>query len=210
MTGRNEGRTLRTVEDAQGEICYELVRKKVKNVNLRVRPDGSVTVSANLRVSLRFTDEFVRSKAGFIRAARQRYAERAEQRREYERRQQELREQRLAAGEPVQECTREEFLARMQELSRRWYPPFRELGVPWPQIRIRKMTSRWGSCHTARGIITYSTMLAERPEKAAEYVVVHEFAHFLVPNHSARFYETVASVMPDWRERKELLRQWGP
>ncbi len=110
----------------------------------------------------------------------------------------------------MQECTREEFLARMQELSRRWYPPFRELGVPWPQIRIRKMTSRWGSCHTARGIITYSTMLAERPEKAAEYVVVHEFAHFLVPNHSARFYETVASVMPDWRERKELLRQWGP
>ncbi len=199
----NESRTLRTVEDAQGEICYELVRKKVKNINLRVRPDGSVTVSANRRVSLRFLDDFVRSKSGFIRAARQRYAEREEQ----ERKRQEQEKQRRAAGDPVQECTREEFLARMQQLSRRWYPAFQALGVPYPGIRVRKMTSRWGSCQTVRKIITYSTMLAEMPEAAVEYVVVHEFAHFLVPNHSPQFYEVVASVLPDWRERRELLKR---
>jgi predicted metal-dependent hydrolase len=37
---------------------------------------------------------------------------------------------------------------------------------------------------------------------------VHEFCHFLVPNHSARFYQCVASVLPDWHARRDEIRKY--
>ena len=38
-------------------------------------------------------------------------------------------------------------------------------------------------------------------------VALHELAHILQPDHSPAFYAVVASVMPDWQMRRELLRQ---
>lgn len=236
-----ENKTLRTVTDERGEaIVYELVRKQVKNVNLRVRPDGSVAVSASRRVTLAFLDDFVRSKADFIRRARQGCRERAEkQEKQYQTGEQlafcgrlltlrvfsrqsrqcivrragdtvelyaspdSTKEQRADA---VERWYRREAAAYLPVLCRRFYPPFEAMGVSYPELRIRKMTSRWGVCQPRNGVITLSTMLMQVPEEAAEYVVVHEFAHFLVPNHSGRFYEVVASVLPDWKRRRALLK----
>lgn len=64
---------------------------------------------------------------------------------------------------------------------------------------------RWGSCHTVKNIITLNSRLIEVPKEAVEYVVLHEFAHFLQPNHSRAFYAVVERYMPDWRERRALL-----
>ena len=44
------------------------------------------------------------------------------------------------------------------------------------------------------------------PPECIEYVVVHEFAHFFQPNHSALFYNEVAAVLPDWKDRRKKLR----
>lgn len=69
----SETKVLRTVTDARGEsVVYGLTRKLVKNINLRIRPDGSVAVSANSGVALTFLDDFVRSKGEYIRAAKER------------------------------------------------------------------------------------------------------------------------------------------
>ena len=48
------------------EICYQLERKHVKNLNLRIRKDGSVFVSANEMVPCEEIDLFVQSKASYI------------------------------------------------------------------------------------------------------------------------------------------------
>ena len=69
------------------------------------------------------------------------------------------------------------------------------------------MTSRWGSCQTVKGIITLNSKLIEKPLRCIEYVVLHEFAHFIHPNHSKEFYDFVASLMPDWKERKIELEK---
>lgn len=55
-----------------GGIEYELTRKAVKNLNLRLRPDGSVTVSIPKRVTLAEANRFVEQNADRIRQARQR------------------------------------------------------------------------------------------------------------------------------------------
>lgn len=239
----SETKTLRTVTDAQGEsIVYELTRKSVKNVNLRIRPDGSVAVSANRRVTLAFLDDFVRSKAEFIRGAQKKCRERAGGERQYVsgeqiafrgrrltlsvvfrqtrqcivRRVGEVLEmyapadstpqQRAAA---VERWYHREASAYLPELCRRWYPPFEAQGIAYPALRIRKMTSRWGVCQPKNGVVTLSTMLMQVPEEAAEYVVVHEFSHFLVQNHSERFYAAVAAVLPDWKQRRAQLWEVG-
>lgn len=87
----------------------------------------------------------------------------------------------------------------------RLYPLLSAYQIPYPQIKIRNMTSRWGSCQTRKGIVTLSTMLMEVPEQAVEYVIIHEFMHFLQPNHSAAFYQLVSEVLPDWKVRKAML-----
>lgn len=49
-----------------GDLTVELVRSRVKNVNLRVRRDGSVRVSAPSRVPLAEIERFVASKRDWI------------------------------------------------------------------------------------------------------------------------------------------------
>lgn len=85
------------------------------------------------------------------------------------------------------------------------YPFFKPMGVQYPQIKFRKMKSRWGSCNYVKGIITLNTTLAAYQVEAVEYVVMHEFAHFIVQNHSKDFYAVVERFMPDWKRRKGML-----
>ena len=80
----------------------------------------------------------------------------------------------------------------------------------WPQIKVRSMVSRWGSCQPKKKIVTFSRQLGETPPVCMEYVAVHEFCHFIQPNHSAAFHQLMTELMPDWRQRKQLLnsRAW--
>lgn len=97
----------------------------------------------------------------------------------------------------------------IEALCRQVYPAFERLGVAWPEIRIRSMVSRWGSCQPANGVLTFARQLAEVPESCAEYVVVHEFAHFIHPDHSPAFHAFLSEMMPDWKERRNLLNTRG-
>lgn len=98
------------------------------------------------------------------------------------------------------EC-RQVFSEVIQQL----YPMFQKYGVNMPALRIRTMKTRWGSCSPSRGIITLNKKLLEAPRNCIEYVVLHEFCHFIHPNHSKQFYSFVAMLMPDWKERKTQL-----
>ena len=57
------------------EISYVLERKQVKNLNLRIKKDGSVFVSANDIVPFEEVDEFVCNKASYILDAIKRFNE---------------------------------------------------------------------------------------------------------------------------------------
>ncbi len=85
------------------------------------------------------------------------------------------------------------------------YPAFQKYGIAMPILRIRDMDTRWGSCLSKKGIITLNKRLLEMPRDCIEYVVTHEFCHFIHPNHSKQFYEFLNMLMPDWQSRKKRL-----
>ena len=74
----------------------------------------------------------------------------------------------------------------------------RRYRLPLPEIRVRFMTSRWGVCKPSDHRITMSTRLIHYPEEAFRSVLLHEYIHFLVKDHSQRFYRFVYQFMPEY------------
>ena len=73
-------------------------------------------------------------------------------------------------------------------------------------VKITSAKTRFGSCNS-KNSICYSWRLMERCEAAIDYVVVHELAHLAHKNHGAQFYACVQKVLPDYRERRKLLKE---
>ncbi|NCV71165.1 MAG: M48 family peptidase, partial [Betaproteobacteria bacterium] len=71
--------------------------------------------------------------------------------------------------------------------------------------QLSSARTRWGSCN-AKSVIRLNWRLIHKDPMLIDYVVVHELAHLKELNHSPRFWAIVESVLPDYRERKRLLR----
>ena len=232
----------RVVHCEDGDIPYLLTRKSVKNVNLRIKPEGKVLVSANNSVPTDFIDAFIEKKQRYIFSALSKYEEKKKLFQSVPKR--------YVSGESYDllgkslrlkvEANKEEnvytdgvyiflrvkdkddfrhkeimmskWLKQYQtvvfeELLREKYLLFEKYGVTYPTLKIRNMTSRWGSCQPKKGIITLNSKLIEAPRNCIEYVILHELVHFIHPNHSRQFWDFVAMMMPDWKERKKELEK---
>ncbi len=104
-----------------------------------------------------------------------------------------VREMKLASGQS---------LLRMLSI----YAPLLELDFI-PELKVRRMTSRWGSCRPQKHSITLSGKLIHLPLELLDYIVAHELCHFRQFNHGKGFWQLLAAGMPDWRERKGRLEQ---
>lgn len=92
------------------------------------------------------------------------------------------------------------FRERLDE----WYPKAARFDIAYPEITVRRMKSRWGSC-TPAGKITLNLKLIQLPKTCIDYVIVHELCHRKHPDHSPSFYTLLTRIMPDWRERRQRL-----
>ena len=185
MAGRKQETQLRTA----GGIRYELTRKKVKNLNIRVREDSTVAVSVPLRTSAEAADRFVAERAQWVQEARERARRRA-----------------ARDAQPLPD--RETALAYFTAMSDKVYPAFAGvLGGQKPILKVRSMTSCWGVCCPGKRRITLALQLYNQPPAAQIYVVVHEYCHFLQLNHSPAFWAEVEKLLPDWKARRELLKK---
>ena len=93
--------------------------------------------------------------------------------------------------------------SRLPALVSRWAA---EMCVIPCGIRVTAARTRFGSC-SAKGRLCFSLYLMAYPDAAIEYVVVHELAHLRHHDHSPAFYAEVERYLPDWRQRRELLRR---
>ena len=76
--------------------------------------------------------------------------------------------------------------------------------LPVPHVKIREMNSRWGSCTPSKRQIALNTRCIYYPRAFLRYVVLHEFAHFIQPNHSKQFYYIIEKYMPDYKRCSKL------
>ena len=79
------------------------------------------------------------------------------------------------------------------------------MGLKYGRVKITSAQKRYGSCNS-EGNICYSYRLMMYPPEVRDYGVVHELAHLKEMNHSKRFYDVVASVMPDYKRRRRYLK----
>lgn len=83
-----------------------------------------------------------------------------------------------------------------------------KIGVNCTKLTLRSARTRWGSCSSQRHVmINWKLIMA--PEAVLDYVVVHELCHILQMNHSKNFWALVQTYMPDWREKKAWLKEYG-
>ncbi len=167
----------------------QLTRKRVKNVNLRVRPNGQVAVSAPPSVSLGEIERFLERKRSWIQRAQQKHP--------------------ANAPDPFAEATDEEK-RQWKSLMEAFVPPLIQkweavLGVRAGKLAYRNMKSRWGSCQPSTGRICINTRLALYPPECLEYVVVHELCHLLVHGHGPAFYGLLDNALPDWKQARQRL-----
>ena len=80
--------------------------------------------------------------------------------------------------------------------------------IPYPKLRIRKMTSRWGVCNIMTHIITLNLNLIKRDIKYLDYVIVHELSHLVHGDHSSRFWKLVGENMPDYKKYREEMKEF--
>ncbi|MBQ8177164.1 MAG: M48 family metallopeptidase [Oscillospiraceae bacterium] len=232
----------RTVVCSGREIRWILTRKRVKNLNLRIKPDGFVYVSANSRVTIAHIEDFIREKSDFILDALDRYETKSMEPQlpladeiyengdtfsyfgEYYTLRIEISPKEAVflhnkeiivrtkneehVGKLLEKFYKDSTEALFQSLNKRTCEMFRAKGydVPLAELQIRKMTSRWGSCHYTKGKIVMNSRLALYPEMCAAYVFIHEYAHFTFPDHSKNFYAVVGQLMPDYKICVNILK----
>ena len=83
-----------------------------------------------------------------------------------------------------------------------------ELGVEPGTIKVVELQNRWASC-SPNGNLSFHWKCMMAPLTVLDYVVVHELAHLLHPNHTEAFWNEVDKLLPDYQERKEWLRTNG-
>ena len=76
------------------------------------------------------------------------------------------------------------------------------------RVRISSARTRWGSC-SGKGNLNFTYRLSMAPLPVIGYVVAHELAHLMVPNHSKAFWAEVARIYPDYQKSRAWLKQHG-
>ncbi|MFZ2362560.1 MAG: SprT family zinc-dependent metalloprotease [Anaerolineae bacterium] len=118
------------------------------------------------------------------------------------------------------------YIARQQQamagrLLREWYtaraeekltPKIRHfaaaMGVAYERIMISDLRVRWASC-TPKNNLNFNWRIVKAPAFVIDYLIVHELAHLLEPNHSERFWNIIAVQIPRYMLAREWLREHG-
>lgn len=210
------------------EIPVTVVRKRVKNLNLRVRPNGTVTLSIPQHLPPDRARDFLERRGGWIAERVRRNIERG---RELDVDSEPLDRiplwGELVTRGPVQtgpgqgvlgqgvlgqgaidqgaidELYRSEVLRALPDVAERMEE---RIGVHASRWSVRAMKTRWGSCTPKTGSIRINARLAAYPPACLEFVVAHELVHLLEPSHNARFHALLDEFCPDNRHLAKLLK----
>ncbi len=169
-------------------IQYTLIRTNRKSIGIRISDTGEVIVRAPRYTPVREIEAVLLQHTEWIEKNKRRAEDRKAQ---FDNLDKEQTEQ-LRQLAKVCLTKKTEYFAGC-------------MGLTYEKITITSAKKRLGSCSTS-GSICYSLYLLLYPDAAVDYVVVHELAHLVQPNHSEKFYEVIGRYLPDWQARRALLQ----
>lgn len=178
----------------------QIVKKKVKNANFRIRPEEPQTIHLSVPYSMSYDAARKLLEQPRILCWAQKHREQFGKQKNQTPLSTEQEEDRM----PVYEA---HLRAVLPEMFRRWETV---LGVRCHKVTIRDTRSQWGSCSIRTKNISISVWLGAYPEPCIEYVVVHELAHLLEAGHNERFYGILDRYYPGWRSCREQLKKGMP
>lgn len=213
-------------------ITYTLIRKQVKNINLRITPNGEVVVSANPFVSMDKIDDFVARKGTWI-AKHQKTLDEQHKRcvindhmivlfgntlkikKTVSKTNQVYYDDKYLYVQYQKNCDPQKLICNFidqtckdvfNDVALLTCELLKDYNLTLPEIKVRDMKTKWGSCIPAKHSITLNKKLIHYPFEFIEYVILHEFVHFVQPDHSKRFYDIVQYYMPDYKDRIALVQ----
>ena len=222
------------------EVTIEFERKRIRNINVRVRRDGTLYCSLPYYASVNEAEAFIISKQDYLLKSLDNVVN--EENNKSLSRQFVDGETFLVLGKPMtlqvirgakNICRAENGIITLEVTDpdnyrtkymtyEKWrrsvirsvivnycneiYPLFELRGVKPPKkITLGEYKSFWGECFAKRGELKFSYRLFEKDTELIRYVVVHEFAHFIEPNHSSRFWAIVGEFIPDYKALRKKL-----
>ena len=167
-------------------IEVEVVRKRIRRINIRIGADGIVHLSVPVWwATLAHGEAFLREKWRWVLKTRAKA----------------LANPPAIRLQPT-ELELASLRALLTELNETWATRLGEANVTW---QIRAVKSMWGCCHWRTRRITYNADLAHKPRELVEYVVVHELTHFIAHNHGPQFYALMDARLPGWKTLRRQL-----
>ena len=213
----------------------EIHKKKVKNVTLKVKRDGSIHLTVPEAATDDYIERVIANKEEWIESQLKHFNENYKKPKEKEMVSGESfrylgKSYRLKIVQSNKEYVRlyrgyieihvknKNNTAKKQELLKKWYQEkakkkFAELVHEYEQIvkeevnniRVITMQTRGGSWNVESGNINLNLELIKKPRYCIEYVILHELAHLKYPNHSKQFWDYMSVHMPNWEWRKNKL-----
>jgi predicted metal-dependent hydrolase len=166
---------------------FEIIRSSRKTLCLQITREAKVVVRAPKKATLETIEAFVSKHAEWLKIH--------------------LKKRVLKNELEYADNARE---AELRDLAKSIIPDkvekfARIMNVYPTSIKITGAKTRFGSC-SEKNALCFSWRVMCYPEKAIDYVVVHELAHILHHDHSKNFWATVEKYMPDYRDGQNILK----
>ncbi len=173
------------------EISYTLkISGRSRSLRLAVYPGGELVVSAPRSLSLRTIEQFIVRKSKWVL--------------------EKIGELTSVPKIVKTKNSRLDFIRNKStalKIARQKMEHFNQFyGLKWKKIMIKNQKTRWGSC-SRQGNINFNYKIALLPERAVDYIIVHEMCHLVEMNHSRKFWNLVAKTVPDYARVRKQLRK---
>lgn len=203
------------------EYMVNIIRKNNKNTYLRVKPGNIIEVTTSYFVTTKQIIKLIKNNESAIIRMQEKVQKRLERQDTF-----------YYMGKPYQivlvptfteiEWTEHQIFVNKIETLNKWvsketkrlfqerldyiYPLFEEK-IPYPILKIRKMTSRWGVCNRVKKTVTLNSELMKYGIDQIDYVIVHELSHFVHFDHSKLFWATVYKYCPNYKQIRKSLKE---
>ncbi len=197
-----------------------LVKKNNKNTYIRVKEDGKIYITTNYLVSKNYIKQLLDNNYQTIKKMIERNNIKQERNKSF-----------YFLGKKYDiiivptfeiDITEDKIFVKSEDYLNKWlkkqiekiykerldyiYNLYQEK-IPYPKLRIRKMSTRWGVCNRSNNVVTLNSELIKYGIKQIDYVIVHELSHFIYFDHSKNFWLQVSKYCKDYKEIRKTLKE---